>query len=45
MDQHDLHLNFIDFEKVYERVPREIMWKVVEKKWVRGAYLSYKRYV
>lgn len=39
MDQQDLHLIFIDLEKAYDRVPREILWKVLEKKGVRIAYI------
>ncbi|KAH1204730.1 Retrovirus-related Pol polyprotein from type-1 retrotransposable element R2 [Glycine max] len=32
MDQQDLHLIFIDLKKTYDRVPREILWKALEKK-------------
>ncbi|KAH1193991.1 Retrovirus-related Pol polyprotein from type-2 retrotransposable element R2DM [Glycine max] len=39
MDQQDLHLIFIDLEKTYDRVPREILWKALEKKGVRVAYI------
>ena len=39
MDQQDLHLIFIDSEKAYDRVPREILWKALEKKRVRIAYI------
>ncbi|KAH1263123.1 putative serine/threonine-protein kinase abkB [Glycine max] len=39
MAQQDLHLIFIDLEKAYDRVPREILWKALEKKGVRVAYI------
>ncbi|KAH1210522.1 LINE-1 retrotransposable element ORF2 protein [Glycine max] len=39
MDQQDLHLIFIDLEKAYDRVLREILWKALEKKGVRVAYI------
>ncbi|KAH1266916.1 UPF0183 protein [Glycine max] len=39
MDQQDLHLIFIDLEKAYDRVPRKILWKALEKKGVRVAYI------
>ncbi|RZC05226.1 Protein RER1B isoform E [Glycine soja] len=39
MAQQDLHLIFIDLEKAYDRVPREILWKALDKKGVRVAYI------
>jgi len=35
----DLHLIFIDLEKAYDRVPREILWKALKKKGVRVTYI------
>ena len=38
-NREDLHLVFIDLEKAYDRVPRKILWKALEKKEVRIAYI------
>ena len=36
----DLHLIFIDLEKAYDCVPREILWKVLEKRQVPILYIN-----
>jgi Reverse transcriptase (RNA-dependent DNA polymerase) len=37
--ERDLHMVFIDLEKAYDRVPRNVLWKAMEKKGVRVAYI------
>ena len=37
----DLHKVFIDLKKTYDRVPREVMWWVVEKKCVPLKYIKF----
>lgn len=39
MDQQGMHLIFIDLENEYDRVPKEMLWKALETKGVRIAYV------
>lgn len=40
MDKKDVHLVFIDLEKLYDRVPKEILCKVLEKNFFRIACIQ-----
>ena len=37
--ERDLHMAFIDLEKAYDRVAREVLWRCWEKKEVSVAYM------
>jgi Reverse transcriptase (RNA-dependent DNA polymerase) len=39
-EQNDLHMIFIDLEKAYDKVPRNIMWWALEKKRVPTKYVT-----
>lgn len=39
MHHKELHLVFIDLEKVCDRMPKETLWKALEKKGVKTAYI------
>jgi len=36
----DLHMIFIDLEKAYDRIPRELLWRCLEKKGVSPLYIQ-----
>ena len=36
----DLHMVFIDLEKAYDQVPRNVMWGALEKHKVRTKYIT-----
>jgi hypothetical protein len=36
----DLHIVFIDLEKTYDKVPRNVMWWVLQKRKVSSNYIT-----
>lgn len=36
----DLYLIFINFEKAYNKIPREVIWRVLDKKHVHKYYIN-----
>lgn len=40
----DLHMVFINLDKAYNRVPRNILWWVLEKKEKRKRFIFQKSY-
>ena len=38
-NKRDIHIAFIDLEKTYDRVPRDIIQWVLEKRWVTKGYI------
>lgn len=36
----DLHVVFIDLEKIYDKLLREVLWRVLEKKYVAVIFIN-----
>jgi len=39
-NKEDLHMIFIDLKKAYDKVPREMLLRVIEKKEVNNVYIK-----
>ena len=39
----NIDMIFIDFKKRYDRIPRDVLWKVLEKRGVSIAYIKVKK--
>src|SRR4029079_116824 len=35
-----MHIVFMDLQKAYDKVPRDVIWEVLEKKSVSGRYIE-----
>ena len=38
--EEDFHVVFVDLEKAYDMIPKDVMWQVLEKKLVSSKYID-----